>query len=266
MPEDEKEPQEGAPESEETEAGPEAELPEDLQDINLEDLPPGFVPPRYLIGNIEPAVTVIGVILLILVWYGTSNHLHLSPATTTPRVRFYAWVGWNFLLLFMVPAAIIKFAFKRKLTDFGLQWGNYGIWKRYFIGFLIIAVPAAIISAHFADFQDFYMRYAWARENSIELAMFAGAWLVYFFAWEFFFRGFWLFAMSSSLGAFAIFVQMVPFVMMHFSKPEAESFAAVVAGLALGLMSYRSKSVIGCWLLHWLVAMVMYTVVFITPQ
>ncbi|MFP3903815.1 MAG: CPBP family intramembrane glutamic endopeptidase [Armatimonadota bacterium] len=253
---------------EQTDETEEQQLPEDLEDldpedIDMEDLPPGLVPPRYLVGYIEPAVTVIGMILLTLVWYGTRNHL---PQSLSDRNRFYAWVALNFVLLLVVPIIVIKLAFKRSLSDFGLQLGRVAIWWRYFVGFLIITVPVIIISARFADFQAYYSRYSWATESHLELAMFAGAWLVYFFSWEFFFRGFWLFGLAPSLGAFSIFVQMVPFVMMHFSKPEAESFGAVIAGLALGLMAYRSKSVIGCWLLHWLVAMVMYTVVFITPH
>jgi len=54
---------------------------------------------------------------------------------------------------------------------------------------------------------------------------------------------------------------MVPFVMMHYNKPALESYGAIIAGVALGLMAYRSKSFIGCWLLHWAVAVAMYAVI-----
>jgi membrane protease YdiL (CAAX protease family) len=42
--------------------------------------------------------------------------------------------------------------------------------------------------------------------------------------------------------------------MMHFAKPEVEAFAAIIAGMALGWMAYRGKSMLGAWALHWAVA------------
>ncbi len=67
-------------------------------------------------------------------------------------------------------------------------------------------------------------------------------WLVYFFAWEFHFRGFLLGVLKRRFGILAIVIQTVPFVMMHFGKPSSESLAAVVAGIALGWWAYRSRS------------------------
>ncbi len=193
--------------------------------------------------------------LLALIYYRA--HIPTLPH----EQRFFAWVGINFVLLFCVPSLVIKFAFKRRLSEFGLQWGDARLWGKYFLGFMLVVLPAVLISARFQSFQGYYSYHQWAAQSVGAFLLFAAGWLVYFFAWEFFFRGFMLFGLAPSLGTFAIFVQMVPFAMMHFNKPEMESYAAIVAGIALGVMAYRSKSCVGCWLLHWVIAVLMYAVV-----
>ncbi|MCK4323968.1 MAG: CPBP family intramembrane metalloprotease, partial [Armatimonadetes bacterium] len=99
--------------------------------------------------------------------------------------------------------------------------------------------------------QRYYPRYPWAKTEALSLLLSIVGWGLYFFVWEFFFRGFLLNLLALRYGAFAIVIQMVPFVMMHFPKPEVETFAAIIAGLALGIMCYHGKSFIGAWLLHW---------------
>jgi len=70
--------------------------------------------------------------------------------------------------------------------------------------------------------------------------------LVYFlqfFGLEFFFRGFMVHSLKPSLGFYSIFAMTVPYTMIHFQKPMAETFAAVIAGLFLGWISYRNGTI-----------------------
>lgn len=76
----------------------------------------------------------------------------------------------------------------------------------------------------------------------------------YFFAWEFFFRGFLLFGLEKRLGKLALFVQVVPFVMAHYPKSEVDSLSAIGGGLLFGWLSLRGGSFLGAWLLHWALA------------
>ena len=224
---------------------------------------------RARVGLVEPVVIVLGILLLTLVYYRA--HVSGLPwqqgafewlGIEAPQgQRLFNWFGINFLVLFCVPAVVIKVVLKRSLAEFGLQWGEARTWGKYFVGFMVIVLPAVFIASRLGDFESYYSYHTWAVESAGAFAVFCGGWLVYFFAWEFFFRGFWLFGLSRSLGSLAIFVQMVPFVMMHYNKPELESYAAVIAGIGLGLMAYRGKSFVGCWLLHWVIAVLMYAVV-----
>ena len=83
------------------------------------------------------------------------------------------------------------------------------------------------------------------------------AYICQFFALEFFFRGFMVHGLRQRFGIYAIFVMTVPYCMIHFGKPMTETLAAIGAGIILGLMSLKTRSI---WLgacLHVAVAMSM---------
>ncbi len=66
-----------------------------------------------------------------------------------------------------------------------------------------------------------------------------------FLALEFFFRGFLLHGLRPKFGAYAIPVMTIPYCMIHlYGKPLLESLASIPAGLALGFMSLRTRSVL----------------------
>jgi membrane protease YdiL (CAAX protease family) len=80
---------------------------------------------------------------------------------------------------------------------------------------------------------------------------------LYFFAWEWFFRGWLLGRLAASYGAGAIALQTVPFVLMHIGKPGPELHSSVIAGLVLGWLAWRGRSVWPCFLVHWGAALTM---------
>jgi len=197
------------------------------------------------------------VILTLGIAVLTVVHYHPDPLYLGDRWQLFSWQGLNFLLLFVAPVLVIRFVFRESLGDYGLQLGEWREWGKWLLLFLVVFIPCAAIASRLPQFHMYYPRYRPMLFNHWLIFASMGGWLVYFCAWEFFFRGFMLFGLGKRIGAVAIFVQMVPFVMAHFPKPELESWAAVIAGIALGLMAWRSKSFVGTWLLHWLSATAM---------
>ncbi|MCA9320336.1 MAG: CPBP family intramembrane metalloprotease, partial [Planctomycetes bacterium] len=55
----------------------------------------------------------------------------------------------------------------------------------------------------------------------------------------------------------AIFVMVIPYAMIHFTKPMPEAFGAIFAGVALGYLAMRTRSFYGGILLHYAVALTM---------
>ncbi|RZA09054.1 MAG: CPBP family intramembrane metalloprotease, partial [Moraxellaceae bacterium] len=74
---------------------------------------------------------------------------------------------------------------------------------------------------------------------------------------EFFFRGFILNALRPALGANAIWVMCVPYLMIHFPKLWLEATGAILFGLFLGILALRSRSIWGGVLVHAGVALTM---------
>ncbi|MFH1435557.1 MAG: CPBP family intramembrane glutamic endopeptidase [Pseudomonadota bacterium] len=61
---------------------------------------------------------------------------------------------------------------------------------------------------------------------------------------EFFFRGFMLLALRRHTGDFlAILIQLIPYVCLHFGKPQLEAFGSIPVGLALGYIAVRTGSI-----------------------
>jgi len=198
----------------------------------------------------------------------TIVHYHGNPLGLDERYRLFSWHILNFLVLFIVPVLVIRFVFKEPVREYGLQKGEARLWGKWLLLLLALFIPIAAIASRLPDFAHFYPRYRPlvmphrpllggpgmmpADPRLIGLSM--AGWLVYFWAWEFFFRGFLLFGLGKRIGPLAIFVQMMPFVMAHFPKLELETWAAIFAGIVLGIMAWQSKSFLGPWLLHWLAA------------
>jgi len=74
--------------------------------------------------------------------------------------------------------------------------------------------------------------------------------LLYMVAWEFIWRGFLLFGLESKFGYYAVLFQMIPFVILHNGKPAIETFGAIIAGLALGILALRTRSILYCIITH----------------
>jgi membrane protease YdiL (CAAX protease family) len=66
----------------------------------------------------------------------------------------------------------------------------------------------------------------------------------YLFAWEFIWRGFMLFGLEEKFGYYSVFIQMIPFVILHNGKPELETFSAILGGIILGIVALRTRSFI----------------------
>jgi membrane protease YdiL (CAAX protease family) len=77
-----------------------------------------------------------------------------------------------------------------------------------------------------------------------------------FLTLEIFFRGWWIRA-TRVFGVGAIWSMVVPYCMIHFGKPYLEACAAIVAGVVLGSLSMRTRSIYAGFLVHWTVAVLM---------
>lgn len=166
-----------------------------------------------------------------------------------PLLRIIIWSLGAFTAYFCVPALVVTRLFGHRLSDYGLSFkGIRGHLWVYFVLFLPVFGMVLMVSSA----PDFQAKYPFYRDpvGITDLVIWECFYGLQFFSLEFFFRGFLIHGLKDRMGRYAIFVMVVPYTMIHFSKPFYESLGAVGAGSILGLLSLRTGSIFGGWLIH----------------
>ena len=167
------------------------------------------------------------------------------------------WVAVAIIFYFVIPAAIIKFHWKLNLRDFGLKLSiENGFWKvlAACIALMLPLTYLMSLTSGFAAKYPFLQIYNGEPYIGQTLLIWELIYFLQFFGLEFFFRGFLVHSLKPGLGLYSIFVMTVPYCMIHFGKPPAETIAAIVAGIFLGWLSYRNGSIWIGLILHCTVA------------
>jgi membrane protease YdiL (CAAX protease family) len=155
------------------------------------------------------------------------------------------WFGVAVACYVVIPIAVIKGVFRERLSDYGLKLRGFTAgWPIYliFVAGMIPLVTIFSAESHFQATYPFY-RIASRAELDADFLKWEIAYALQFVALEFFFRGFLLHGIKHRLGFDAVFVMTVPYCMIHFQKPLPECFASIVAGVLLGFMSLKTRSI-----------------------
>lgn len=153
-----------------------------------------------------------------------------------------------------VPALVIKGVLREDLSDYGFRIRGFfsHLWI-YLLLFLGVA-PMVYLASLTEAFQRKYPFYKLAGRSLTDLLLWEGLYAGQFFALEFFFRGFLLFGLARQIGAAAIPVMALPYCMIHFGKPFPETIGAIGAGMILGTVALRTRSIYAGVLIHVAVA------------
>ncbi|MHC4959278.1 MAG: CPBP family glutamic-type intramembrane protease [Planctomycetota bacterium] len=174
---------------------------------------------------------------------------------TALRFHQHLWGHVSALVVLMLVPLLAWMILERgRPTDLGLSARKA---KREFlivIGLWLAFLPVVWFMSDTPGFQRVYPRLREARGNLGLLIAYDGCYLLKWIAWEFFFRGFMLFGFKKDMGSRAVIVSTIPFVIMHFGKPQPEVYGSLAAGFILCWLALRSNSIWPGVLLHWLVA------------
>jgi membrane protease YdiL (CAAX protease family) len=161
--------------------------------------------------------------------------------------RFVEAAYDRFILEFIVPVAVIVLVWRENPRLYGLRLGD---WRRGLpitvAGIVAMAVVIWLVG-RLPDFRAYYTdsiagRPVWRLiiDTSVDL-----------FAWEFFCRGWLMWGLGRKYGTDAIWLQVIPFALMHVWKPQIEQLSTIIGGAFFGILAWRTKSVVYGWLLHW---------------
>jgi membrane protease YdiL (CAAX protease family) len=194
-------------------------------------------------GNIVLALDASAAVL------DASTHRQLVElATAEENSQLASLMFWAFgqCTVYVVgPLLVIKLLFRHRLCDYGAKLrGMFASAWAYLVmaAFMLPCVLYVSASERFLATYPFYRLAAdepfWPRFIIWEIC-----YALQFVSLEFFFRGFLLHGTRRRFGAYSIYVMMVPYCMIHFSKPPLETLGAIAAGIVLGFMSLKTRSI-----------------------
>lgn len=213
------------------------------------------------------AVAAIGaVVLLALQKYGTSQYFvelvegwqRTDPSWREVHESVYLrelygkvwWTSWRVAGYLVLPALFTKLVLKERLRDHGLGFGHVRDHLWIYLVAIAIVLPMVFGVSYLDSFQRKYPMYDYAGRSWSDFFLWTALYSAQFLALEFFFRGHWLRAFSPVMGGHAITAMIIPYAMIHMGKPFGEAVGSIAAGLALGALAIRSRSIYPGFLVH----------------
>jgi len=233
---------------------------------------------------------IIGSSFILLMLWGTHGKLELLgliwPSWRGPgvdlgnRPRLLPWVPWDnelisfcvgALLLVGIPILLIKFVYKQPLSDYGLGLppkGRRALAALTFVVLTLISLPAFWFATQNESMRQVYPFFR-DFPSVGAFALYSLAYLLFFIAIEFIFRGYLLFGLEGILdtdvpqggggvpgafyfGKYALLIQMLSYTAWHLGKPLPEVWGTLFWGLAAGATAYTVRSIWPVVLSHWL--------------
>lgn len=147
------------------------------------------------------------------------------------------------VLFFVIPLLFIVLVFRESPRDYGLALGDWRAGLVITLGGIALMTPVIWSLAKLDPTSQSYYQGMTA----------SLPWNTFFqiFGWEFLFRGWITFGYARKFGADALWIQAVPFALMHIGKPEIETLSTVFGGFAFGWIAYRTRSFLYPFLIHW---------------
>jgi membrane protease YdiL (CAAX protease family) len=176
------------------------------------------------------SVTVVSTLLLIVdAYYG------LTPVKSYDRLILYL----------VIPLVMVLVVFREHPGLYGLTFGDWRAGVLLTLCAAILVTPVLWLLARGGSMHSYY---------EAQLVGLPWSTLLELVGWEFFFRGFILFAYARKFGPDALWLQAVPFALAHIGKPEIETLSTIFGGFAFGWLAYRTRSFVYPLLLHWYIA------------
>ena len=153
----------------------------------------------------------------------------------------------------VVPALIVKFLFKQRLSEYGVQLGDRARTVRTFLLLAPVFVAIAYGSSRDPSIAAVYPINPHAGASPTMFAWHVATYALFYLGWEFHFRGFLQFGLTGKLGVVqAVLIQVMASSLLHIGKPAAETFGAIAGGILWGVIAYRTRSLLSGLLQHFL--------------
>lgn len=169
----------------------------------------------------------------------------LYQPETAELARLVYWSGTCLVAYVIIPILAIKLLIGRPLSEYGLAFRGVAGHAWIYGAMFTAMVPAVIAVSFTAGFQAKYPFYRLGEGESLwpYFACWEVLYALQFIGLEFFFRGFMVHGTRRRLGYYSVLVMTIPYAMLHFQKPPLETLGAIAAGVVLGTLSLKTRSI-----------------------
>ena len=170
------------------------------------------------------------------------------------------------LLYLIAPLFIVLVFFRDKPSQYGLSLGK----TREGLIWILVVCPIMAVILWFlvrgSAMQDYYHKAFYGASSSTAFIQSGAAaprhapshlsmlWtsVLVIAPWEFLWRGFFLFGLARVIGPGpAIFIQAIPFALLHLGKPEIETLTTIFGGAGFGFIAWRTQSCLYPMIIHY---------------
>jgi len=170
---------------------------------------------------------------------------------------FAWWSSWRVIGYVIMPIITITLMPRERLRDYHLSPRGFFHHFWIYVTLFVLVLPAVVAASTTQSFRHTYPFYRLANRSHFDLWTWEAFYAAQFLSLEIFFRGFLLQGLRRVAGANAIFVMIVPYCMIHYGKPLPETLGAIFAGIILGTLAMRTRSIWGGVMIHVGVALTM---------
>jgi len=172
-----------------------------------------------------------------------------AEAFLTNKVLFQRYLG--FVLLGLVPAALLPLFTEKPLSDFGINLANWEQSLLWIAGFSLVIVPMNYFNTkkakHLAQYPQIRTK-LWSKKVYY-LNIYS--WVLYLIGYEFAFRGLLLFGLLEVLNPWlAIAINASIYALAHLPKGGTETFGSFVLGTIFCILTLQTGSILIPLLTH----------------
>jgi membrane protease YdiL (CAAX protease family) len=163
---------------------------------------------------------------------------------------------YNLTVMCGLPVLFTKFIYKNKLSQVGLVFPvNKRLAALLVCGALVLIVPFIF---YFAKRQDFLQYYGFGSASLSRVLVFEILVMpFYYFAEEFFFRGFLFLNLWNRVGWHSFWITDVIFTLSHFGKPVFEILLCIPVSIVFNILTLTTRSIVPAWVTHYSLGVIM---------
>ncbi len=207
-------------------------------------------------------VLIIFSMIFILFEFNATNFYFLQfhhLFTAREIFPFSFLVIYSLFFLFLLPLFMGHYLSQQNLKALGLSFPKNRI-KVLILVFLalLLLIPVVFFSAQYKSVQNFY---SLKHSSPYFLLFLFFAMPPYYFAEEFFFRGFLFLGLWRKLGWHSYWVTEIIFTWAHLGKPPLELLLSFPAGMVLNYLTVETDSIYPAMVVHFILGIVLSIVV-----